>query len=496
MPTDFRYVPTSGDLSGKSFEEQTEAAFNELGAQIDSIEETANNAVDISNDALLAATDAVGTANQAATTASNAAVTANNALDVANNASSGAASAEARANEAFDLASNALTESGQAKELAENADTKSDTAIVTSEEARTLSYAAEQKASDAVQAIEQAVGVYVKTEEQIDADDFGYGPYRMLVMDALSENLPGDAPWYFTVFTDDQKTYSTQFVWSQTQSGLYRRTGILAQDIVPGSSSLTVNAVPAAGAVSGGTFTVTASDGTPLSAVFTPGSFTEQLADVFNVSGVISFTLDNFSDGNIVINGISVILISGGVVTLETPDSISFDNGYVRVSNPQLTDSAVSFSVTATWVNVTGAIFGEWELLGGGVPTGCITMWSGTVGDIPSGWSLCDGQNGTPDLCDRFIIGAGLTYAPNDSGGSAAATTGDTTLTKAQMPAHVHRTTKGNGGVALSDYFSYTGSASNQGTSASGMYSEGGGEAHNHSVSLPPYYALAFIIKL
>lgn len=48
------------------------------------------------------------------------------------------------------------------------------------------------------------------------------------------------------------------------------------------------------------------------------------------------------------------------------------------------------------------------------IPIGCIVMWGGSVATIPSGWRLCDGTNGTPDLRDRFVIGA-----RSDSGGSA-----------------------------------------------------------------------------
>jgi len=52
------------------------------------------------------------------------------------------------------------------------------------------------------------------------------------------------------------------------------------------------------------------------------------------------------------------------------------------------------------------------------IPIGCILLWSGSVSSIPSGWALCNGSNGTPDLRNRFIIGAGSTYAVNATGGS------------------------------------------------------------------------------
>ena len=55
------------------------------------------------------------------------------------------------------------------------------------------------------------------------------------------------------------------------------------------------------------------------------------------------------------------------------------------------------------------------------VPAGGIIMWSGSTASIPSGWAICDGNNGTPDLRDRFVVGAGSTYGVNATGGSANA---------------------------------------------------------------------------
>lgn len=56
------------------------------------------------------------------------------------------------------------------------------------------------------------------------------------------------------------------------------------------------------------------------------------------------------------------------------------------------------------------------------MPSRGIIMWSGTAADIPAGWALCDGTGGTPDLTDRFILGAGKTYQPGANGGAATAT--------------------------------------------------------------------------
>jgi hypothetical protein len=55
------------------------------------------------------------------------------------------------------------------------------------------------------------------------------------------------------------------------------------------------------------------------------------------------------------------------------------------------------------------------------IPTGAILLWSGSIGSIPAGYVLCNGNNGTPDLRDRFIVGAGSTYAVDATGGSADA---------------------------------------------------------------------------
>jgi hypothetical protein len=64
------------------------------------------------------------------------------------------------------------------------------------------------------------------------------------------------------------------------------------------------------------------------------------------------------------------------------------------------------------------------------IPAGSIIMWSGSIGAIPTGYYLCDGQNGTPNLKDRFVVGAGNTYAVGNTGGftSSVAGSGGTNL--------------------------------------------------------------------
>lgn len=71
------------------------------------------------------------------------------------------------------------------------------------------------------------------------------------------------------------------------------------------------------------------------------------------------------------------------------------------------------------------------------VPVGVIVMWGGLVANIPTGWRLCDGSNGTPDLRDRFVIGAGGTLSPGATPGS---NTGSITTTAAGSHSHTGAT--------------------------------------------------------
>ena len=138
------------------------------------------------------------------------------------------------------------------------------------------------------------------------------------------------------------------------------------------------------------------------------------------------------------------------------------------------------------------------------IPSGIISMWSGATNAIPSGWALCNGENGTPDLRDKFVVGAGGNYAVGAKGGTTSAAisgnTGETTLTVAQMPSHRHGVPRASTPESSGNY---TDKAA-VGKSGSGTFDTtdaGGGQSHSHSLSgsvstLPPFYALAFIMKL
>lgn len=107
---------------------------------------------------------------------------------------------------------------------------------------------------------------------------------------------------------------------------------------------------------------------------------------------------------------------------------------------------------------------------------GMIMLWSGPVVDIPEGWTLCDGTNDTPDLRNKFIIGAGSTYNPGDNGGALTHTHDYTT------PNHSHIILAGTNIAAGSDFSQITSNTSWSDTTGSGS-------------SLPPYFALCYIMK-
>ncbi len=88
------------------------------------------------------------------------------------------------------------------------------------------------------------------------------------------------------------------------------------------------------------------------------------------------------------------------------------------------------------------------------IPSGTIILWSGSTGTIPTGWIRCDGDNGTPDLRTRFVVGSGAGFPFGDTGGAAT---------------HTH-----GAGTGLASAKTKTSTANN----------------------LPPYYSLVYIQKL
>lgn len=137
--------------------------------------------------------------------------------------------------------------------------------------------------------------------------------------------------------------------------------------------------------------------------------------------------------------------------------------------------------------------------------SGMIMLWSGSSGSIPSGWLLCDGTNSTPDLRNRFVVGAGSTYAVNATGGSADAVVVSHTHTVTD-PGHEH-TLSGlrSYNVSLNDILMTTLLPNNTGQGApatstslqsatTGLTVDTAGVSGTNA-NLPPYYALCYIMK-
>jgi len=140
-------------------------------------------------------------------------------------------------------------------------------------------------------------------------------------------------------------------------------------------------------------------------------------------------------------------------------------------------------------------------------PAGVIVLWSGSIGSIPAGWVLCNGSNGTPDLRNRFIVGAGSTYAVDATGGSADAIVVSHTHTATSVvtdPGHKHTfptrrdfTGSGNGFQSpyneLGDTNTRDTSTVTTGITVATTNASAGTSGTN--ANLPPYYALCYIMK-
>ena len=210
-------------------------------------------------------------------------------------------------------------------------------------------------------------------------------------------------------------------------------------------------------------------------------------------SGITALTLDMSEAGEATFNaGLTApgTITSSG--TLAVTGNLTFDGA--SGTSGQVLTSAGSGS-TPTWTTQ--------------FVSGMIMLWSGSTGSIPSGWVICDGNNSTPDLRNRFVVGAGDTYSVDATGGSADATLASHTHTATSSvtdPGHFHLgpqgtefpqygstgTANGGSGLRSGDPHGKT-ETKTTGISVSTSLSTAGSSATN--ANLPPYYALAYIMK-
>ena len=132
-----------------------------------------------------------------------------------------------------------------------------------------------------------------------------------------------------------------------------------------------------------------------------------------------------------------------------------------------------------------------------------IILWSGSVVSIPAGWLLCNGASSTPDLRDRFVVGAGSTYAVNATGGSADATLPSHTHTATVTdPGHAHTSAAGPGPgspnldpvSAITQQLALVGVTTGATTTGITVANSTEGASATNA-NLPPYYALCYIMK-
>lgn len=202
------------------------------------------------------------------------------------------------------------------------------------------------------------------------------------------------------------------------------------------------------------------------------------------------------ANGNFTVSGTAVLLASATVGenlavsgktttrTLQVDDSTKLTgpvevNGGMTVSDPN-TGLALAAGTPFT-INGVSAV----------IPSGLIAIWSGSSANIPTGWALCDGSNGTPDLRDRFVLGAGPNYPVAAQGGEYTHK-----LTVNEMPAHTHHTVMYGADLSASwdddNYFYTTYAKYSKNYNTPETTATGGNAPHNN---MPPYYALCYIMK-
>lgn len=218
-----------------------------------------------------------------------------------------------------------------------------------------------------------------------------------------------------------------------------------------------------------------------------------------------STPLATYTDINgTIANANPIVLNSSGRLDNEVWLTYGFNYKFVLQTSAAVT--------LGTYDNLYGIIGVAGTSTGTTIPLGVISLWYGSIGSVPTGWYLCDGTNGTPDLRNKFVVGAGSTYSVAATGGSTDAivvshthTATSTSTSTVTDPTHTHNYTSasGSGGQGFSaagvgnSINNNTTTAASTGitvaTSTSTTNASAGVSGTN--ANLPPYYALAYIMK-
>jgi len=167
------------------------------------------------------------------------------------------------------------------------------------------------------------------------------------------------------------------------------------------------------------------------------GGYLTNLSNVYATLGVIN----NFSSANAVITAgqLSGVSITATQITTPTIAATVANITTANITTAVITGGNISrVSLTQTVAttqpyNDNTANVATTAFVQSVVPAGVIWMWNNTTNTIPTGWQLCDGSNGTPNLTDKFIVGAGSSYTVGATGGN-----NNVTLSTTQLPPHIH----------------------------------------------------------
>jgi microcystin-dependent protein len=178
----------------------------------------------------------------------------------------------------------------------------------------------------------------------------------------------------------------------------------------------------------------------------------------------------NFTAKDGLPTGNSGKIVKGAEIDTELTAVASAISSKADLNSPALTGTptAPTASVNTNTTQLATTAFVQTQIAT--ALTGVIVMWSGSIATIPTGWVLCNGSNSTPDLRNRFIVGAGSTYSVDATGGSATST-----LTSNELPAHTHSLSASGTTSGQSAGHTHTFSGTTSGQSAT----------HSHSVTDP-----------
>jgi microcystin-dependent protein len=185
----------------------------------------------------------------------------------------------------------------------------------------------------------------------------------------------------------------------------------------------------------------------------------------------------NFTAKDGLPTGNSGKIVKGAEIDTELTAVASAISSKADLNSPALTGTptAPTASVNTNTTQLATTAFVQTQIAT--ALTGVIVMWSGSIATIPTGWVLCNGSNSTPDLRNRFIVGAGSTYSVDATGGSATST-----LTSNELPAHTHSlSASGTTGTESAGHtHTFSGTTSGQSATHSHAVSDPG---HSHGIS-------------